>query len=186
MSETLLAITIGNFEGFPDPPINDAEDLTADLEDIYENLPVSFTLTYQYYIPPEVPGGPNVYVDTSVDLISYTNTEQSFSASKVSSQVIRVSGTPSRVFTDGGYTVLTKDRTIANVSLDYADGYLAIVGWTIPSVKIKEIEHVITANVTNLDTMAIETNEKSITQDVYWKADIAVAAFREALAKGEF
>jgi hypothetical protein len=186
MSETLLAITIGNFEGFPDPPINDAEDLTADLEDIYENVPVSFTLTYQYYIPPEIPEGPNVDVDTSVDLISYTNTEQSFSAEKVSSQVIRVSGTPRNIFTDGFYTVLLRDRTIQNVSIDYPDGYLAIVGWSIPTVKIKEIQHSITANVTNLETMAIETNEKTIAQDVYWEAEIAVAAFRDALDKGQF
>jgi hypothetical protein len=40
--------------------------------------------------------------------------------------------------------------------------------------------------VTNLETMAIETNEKTIAQDVYWEADIAVAAFRDALNKGQF
>lgn len=186
MSEPFLDITIGNFQGFPDPSINDAEDLTADIEDIYENVPISFDLTYQYYTPPEIPEGPNVEVDTSVDLISYTNTDQSFRAEQVSSQVIRVSGTPSQIFTDGFYTVLLKDRTIQNVSIDYSDGYLAIVGWTIPSITLKEIQHSITANVTNLETMAIETNEKIIAQDVYWKAEIAVAAFRDALSKGEF
>jgi hypothetical protein len=186
MSEPVLNITIENFQGFPDPPINDGEDLTADIEDIYENIAISFDIRYQYYIPGEAPSGPNVDVDTSVDLMNYMNSENEFNAEKVSSQVIRVSGTPRNIFTDGFYTVLLTDRTIQTVSIDYPDGYLALVGWSIPTVKIKEIQHTITANVTNLETMVIETNEKIIAQDVYWKADIAVEAFRDALAKGQF
>jgi len=181
----LLSITTGNTVGFPSPPLNpDPGDLTNTLEDIYEGSKISFDVIYQLYNESFPPGGPNVDATTSVDLISYTNGINGLTAQKVSDQVIRISGTPTGVFTDGYYTVLKKDGSVVDVSQSDTGDYVAVVGWSIPSTKIKDIIHEITANVKDLDTNEHEIITEQVTQDVYWRADLAVQAFREKLNRG--
>jgi hypothetical protein len=175
----------GNYEGFPDPPLGFSE-TEEELKDIYENTTISFDILYQLVYPGLLEGDPVTNVTTKIDLVSYTTDVSGLSATKVSDQVIRVSGTPSDIFTDGFYKVLLKDKkTLKEIKNDAGEEFLTIVQWAIPSIKIKEFTHNVTVKITNLDDASFDNDSNVLIQTAYWKYDAAATTFRNLLDRSD-
>ena len=175
----------GNYQGFPNPPLGFSEEEDV-LKDIYENSTISFDIRYQLVTPGPLEGDLPVNTATQVDLVSYTTDISGLKAEKVSGQVIRVSGTPTDIFTDGYYRVLLKDKkTLQQIKSDGGEDFLTIVQWSIPTTKIKEFQHNVTVQITNLDDDSYGLDSNLITQTAYWKSDNAVLTFRNLLSRSE-
>jgi len=180
-----IKLLVGNVQGFPDPPLgfSDPEPL---LKDIYENNPISFDLRYQLVTPGAMEGDPETNVSTKVDLVSYTANVSGLSAIKVSDQVIRVSGTPTDIFTDGYYNVLLRDKkTLKKLQSDSGEDFLTIVQWAIPTTRTKQFTQNVTVTVTNLDDSSFENNSNLLLQTAYWRSDLATATFRNLLSQSD-
>jgi hypothetical protein len=175
-----VSVTIIDLQGFPSPAINPPEDPPLLLEDLYEGSTVSFNVRFQAY---EIIGETASEVDTLINLYSYDTDVSGFIAKKSSNTIVNISGTPTKVFTDAFYEVLNRQKSLQVVSADNVGDFLSLIKWSTPSTKIKDFYHNLTVNVItdkgNIDYA------NSFPQSVYWRADVASAAFLELVSRSE-
>jgi hypothetical protein len=184
----LIKIVKSNGSGFPIPAIpsryNDVEGAGAPvnvLEGVYEDGgQFSIDIGIQFGI---AAGEEITYSDVPVTSIVNNNAPSGISIRK-NGDKIRISGSPTRVFTDSFYQFLMKDKTLKVLPNDTTEPILAVVRWSPPSTKILyDVPYVITFKyMNNLNQEEQETI--TILQDVYWNYIPALQGFAAALAKG--
>jgi hypothetical protein len=183
-----LRIVKSNAVGFPVPAIpsryNDIEGtgLPANaLEGAYEDggqFSIDIGIQLGIGIGEEI-----TYSDVPVTSIVNTNAPSGISISK-NGDKIRISGSPTQVFTDSFYQFVMKDNTLKVLPSNTTEPILAVVRWSPPSTKILyDVPYVITFKyMNNLNQQEQETI--TILQDVYWNYIPALQGFAVALAKG--
>jgi hypothetical protein len=191
--DVLLKVTAGNPIGFPIPAINppnpplEGETVVIPIpDDVYEVDSFSFDLTYQLYS--EIAGETvtQTNVDTEIELISYSSGEiTGLSAVKIDDQTVRISGAISDAFNDAFYRFVMPDYSVKLLPASTTEEYLALIEWSIPSIKIKDFTHTVICKVTNLEDDTFEERTNTFPQTVYWKLEPALLQFRNILAKGK-
>jgi hypothetical protein len=192
--DVLLSVTAGNPIGFPVPAINppdppaEGETIVIPIpDDVYEVDSFSFDLTYQLYTQ-EIAGETitQTNVNTEIEFISYSSGEiTGLSAIKIDDQTIRISGAISDAFNDAFYRFVMPDYSVKTLPASTTEEYLALIEWSIPSIRIKDFTHTVICKVTNLEDNTFEERTNTFPQTVYWKLEPALAQFRNLLAKGK-
>lgn len=182
-----LRIVKSNSSGFPVPAIpsryNDVEGIGAPvntLEGVYENGPAfSVDITIQEEVIDE---SSIAYVDVPVIEATAVNLPSGITINRYADK-IRISGSPFNVFTDSFYQFVMKDRSLKILPADTTEPVLSLVRWSPPSTKVLyDVPYII--NFKYMSNGVQMSNTVTILQDIYWKYDVAVQGFRNALAKG--
>ena len=183
-----LRIVKSNASGFPVPAIpsryNDIEGagMPANaLEGAYEDggqFSIDIGIQLGIGIGEEI-----IYSDVPVTSIVNSNAPSGISISK-NGDKIRISGSPTQVFTDSFYQFVMKDNTLKVLPSNTTEPILAVVRWSPPSTKILyDVPYVISFKyMNNLNQQEQETI--TILQDVYWNYIPALQGFAATLAKG--
>jgi len=183
-----LAIKIvkSNASGFPVPAIpsryNDTEGVTAPvnvLEGVYENAGAfSVDITIQ---EEDLSGEVPVYVNVPVTQVISSNPPFGITISKQGSN-IRISGSPSKIFTDSFYQFAMKDRSIKILPANTTEPTFGLIRWSPPSTKIAyDVPYVINFKYSSNGIEIPETI--TILQDIYWDYGVAITEFSNVLAK---
>lgn len=171
-----------------------------------ETFTVSISVSNTVNVPASIPGDygsaiiPSVYDEEyfSMDLtfsvtssisgsvpvsnvvFSFTPNVEGLSINTVSNSVIRVSGTPTNVFNQT-YTFLKNDFTVGTLPYNTPNTqWLAIVGWTPPSVTIATITHDFTVNYTG------GPSNLSTPQNIVWEYSHGIIRFQNLIAQGDY
>ena len=181
-----IKIVKSNASGFPVPAIpsryNDTEGVTAPvnvLEGVYENAGAfSVDITIQ---EEDLSGEVPVYVNVPVTQVISSNPPFGITISKQGSN-IRISGSPSKIFTDSFYQFAMKDRSIKILPANTTEPTFGLIRWSPPSTKIAyDVPYVINFKYSSNGIEILETI--TILQDIYWDYGVAITEFSNVLAK---
>lgn len=118
----------------------------------------------------------------NIELVSYNSPVAGLTVSQIDLQTLRLSGTASNVFGGSSFRLLMNDGSIQTTST--LGNYKAVVGWSPPSVRIKAVSHQFQIRVKKTNPAENYIKPVIITQDIYWRYQLAVQAFRDAVAGG--
>lgn len=181
-----IKIVKSNASGFPIPAIpsryNDIEGATTPvnvLEGVYENASAfSVDITIQ---EEDLSGELPVYIDVPVTQVISSNPPFGITISKQGSN-IRISGSPSKIFTDSFYQFVMQDKSVKILPADNTESTLKLIRWSPPSTKIAyDVPYVINFKYSSNGIEIPETI--TILQDIYWDYGVAITEFRNVLAK---
>lgn len=171
-----------------------------------ETITVSFVVSNTVNVPGSIPGDygseviPSVYDEEyfSMDLTfevtssisgsipisnvtpTFTPNVEGFYVNSVSNSIVRVSGTPTNVFNQT-FTFLKNDLSVAALPYNTPNTeWLAIVGWSPPSVTVKTITH-------TFDIIHNRgSNSVSSAQNIVWEYGHGITRFQNLIAEGDY
>ena len=185
-----LSISRLNEVGFPgiveltnDPEGGDAAPVSR-IKAIYE-YGDPFSVDFKFEDRVILEGSPDVITPAIIEIVSTNLPVSGISVVKIASDTLRISGTPSQVFTDSYYEFIMKDKSIKILPPNTTEEFLSIITWSPPLTKFIDTTYVLNLNVALSTTPTIQTLEVlNLSQGVYWYYPTAVQAFRTLLSKG--
>lgn len=145
---------------------------------IYENVGV-FTADVKI-VEVIQPSMEQIFQD--IELVSYNTPVQGLTVSQLDLQTLRLSGTATNVFAGSNFRLLMNDGSIQTSS--ELGNYKAVIGWSPPSIRIKNVSHEFQIRVKKTNPIENYVKPVTITQDIYWRYQLGVQAFRDAVAGG--
>jgi hypothetical protein len=162
-------------------PVTEDPDVAVEsFTSVYESLG-EFTANITYE---ELNVATNLVVQRQIELISYTPPYQGLAASQFDAQTIKLTGVAQGVFAGSMYRFIMPDNSVKVLPMDTTEQFDALISWAPPAIRVITMTHEFQIKI-KYDTPELDTIETvTIQQDVYWRYQIGLQAFRDLLARG--
>lgn len=120
-----------------------------------------------------------------IESFSYSLNASGFTASQIDINTIRVTGRAENAFTDSYYKFLTKEYEVKILPSTTTD-YITLIEWSPPSTSVKDVTHSFSVRLNNSTILGYVPDDYVITvsQQIHWRWQPALARFQEILSKG--
>lgn len=125
-----------------------------------------------------------------IDNFTFTPYDTNLKCVKKSNDTLTISGSIGETFKDAYYNFVMSDKSVKTLPMNTKENYLALVKWSPPSTKFKEVTHSIALNYRytlsagqSQGQMSVITT-KTFSQGIYWSYSIGIGQFQTALSKG--
>lgn len=171
--------------------VGEGESLPPFFNGKFEGSLFDSTLSVNVFVPlPEEGQLATTCTLVSVALLGYSS-NQGFSASMLPENKINVNGKALDIFTDGFYEFLMSDlKTVKRLEADTTEDYIALVKWSSPRTKEKQLTHTFSVIIVYDETGLFGLNRRTaittltLPQTIRWNLDTSVSQFTELLNKG--
>lgn len=152
----------------------------------YSNNNYTCTIGVDQLVADVMTEGGYTRIEANIELLSYSGSN-GFICTQTTNKTVSVSGIPKQVFTDAYYQFLMNDNTVKTLPQDTQEDFKALVRWSPPKSKEITITHNFLVKINYLEDTLPKTAIQVLTvpQTIRWRLDLAVVAFRNALAKGK-
>lgn len=132
---------------------------------------------------------------TSTETVTYLAVEiteltpsvnvEGIKVSLISTDTLRISGSPSSVFVDAYYEFIMKDKSIKKLPANTTEDFLSIIRWSPPSIKLLEdVPYNIKLKYKVVGDTVVNEETLTVLQDIYWSYSTSISNFRSFVSRG--